>query len=159
MDGLDRMAQLVTIGTPHNGSTLLGRASGVAGAATGIEGVRQLMASSPEMRGLNADLRITMEHALQAHPDFRITSIAGDMGVPLLRPGDGLVTVDQAHLDESIPGVANVVFRGIGAHHGAVAGQFGMFEPTLRAATVLLGGGSVPDAAAGASYVTRSALA
>jgi len=57
-------------------------------------------------------------------------------------------------LDMSIPGLYNLVLRGSGAHHGAVAGLFGMFKPTLLAATEVLAGRPVPDAFLGAIELT-----
>jgi hypothetical protein len=157
MDGLEQVGQLVTIGTPHHGAApYAGRA---AAAAMGLPGMpaalRQLARDSSLVRELDADLPAFMERARAARPGFRIVSIAGDVDLPGVRGTDGLVSVASAHLDDRIAGVHNVVHRGVGAHHGAVAGQFGMFEPTLRSATLALAGRPVADAAAGAALLAR----
>lgn len=152
MGGVGRVAQLVTIGTPHNGSAPGGASLiGLTQRLPGIDGVKQLSAGSSLVRTLNDALPQFMADARAARPEFRIVSIAGDMNLPGLRGTDGLVSVGAATLDESIDGVHNLVFQGAGGHHGAIAGQIGLFEPTLRSATRLLAGNPVAKAAEGAS--------
>jgi hypothetical protein len=152
MDGIDHVAQLVTIGTPHNGSAPGGATlTALTSRLPGIAGVKELSTTSRTVTTLNDTLPQFMQRARAARPDFRIVSVTGDMNLPGLRGTDGLVSVGAARLDDSIPGLHNLVFQGAGGHHGAVAGQLGLFEPTLRSATELLAGSSVSQAAKGAS--------
>jgi hypothetical protein len=155
MGGVEHVDQLVTLGTPHNGSAPLGvRFSALAAQLPGIQGVKQLGVSSPEVRWLNDDLPAFMERARAVRPDFRIVSIAGDLDLPGLRATDAIVTNGASRLDETIPRLHNLVFRGRGAHHGAIVAQYGVFEPTLRATALLAAGRPTMDAAEGAALVT-----
>lgn len=163
MGGVANVDQLITLGTPHNGSAPYGTRLAALGAmlprVPGSAGVTQLSSASREVRGLNRDLRAFMETARAANPDFRIVSLAGDMDLPLLRATDGIVSNGASRLDTSIDGLHNVVFRGHGAHHGAIAGQFGVHEPTLRAMTLLAAGRPVEQAAEGAALVMSREVA
>lgn len=157
MGGVEHVAQLVTIGTPHNGSAPYGaRIGALATQLPGMRAVKQLSHVGPEVLGLNRDLRRFMQESVAARPEFRIVSIAGDMDLPGLRGTDGLVSTGAAHVDATIPGVTNLVFRGAGAHHGAIAGQLGLFEPTIRSATTLLAGGTIDQASAGATLLAHA---
>ncbi len=159
LGGVEHVDQLLTLGTPHNGlapnngmvpyGTRLGALSGL----VPIDAVKQLSFSSRDVRWLNRDLAGFMERARQLRPDFRIVSLAGDMGLPVVNGTDGLVSNAGSRLDESIPGLHNLVFKGHGAHHGAIIGQWGMFEPTLRSATLLSAGRPLEEAAVGAALL------
>jgi hypothetical protein len=154
MDGLEHISQLVTVGSPHNGMTPIGKlAASILQRMPGLPGVKQLSSSSRSVRALNAELPEFMERARTLRPDFRVTSLAGDLDLPGLRGTDLLVPVRSAALDDSLAGVRNLVFRGGLPHHGAIVGQYGMHEPTLRAVAELLAGRSVDDVARGAAQL------
>ena len=155
MGGLDQVGQLITLGTPHNGFAPLGqKLARMSALAPNITASRQLLGGSRIIRKLNGALEAFMGQALLRNPEFRMVSIAGDVGGRVLGGTDTLISNAGARLDPSIEGVANLVFRGEGATHLAIAGQTGAFEPTLRATTLLAAGRSVEDAARGASVVS-----
>jgi hypothetical protein len=157
LGGVEHVDQLITLGTPHNGSAPYGtRLTALGGYLPGMKALKQLAASSREVRWLNKDLPGFMERARQLRPEFRIVSLAGDMDLPLLRGTDGIVSNGASRMDDSIPGVHNLVYRGFGAHHGAIAGQFGMHVPTLRGTTILAAGGPLEQAAQGAALLAPS---
>lgn len=157
MGGLDHVAQLVTVGTPHNGSQPVGKAaSKLLELMPGLPGVKQLSSNSKFVQGMNLDLSYFMRHAQEIRPGFRITSVAGDIDLPGLRGTDLLVSTGAAALDDTIAGVRNLVFKGGMPHHGAIVGQYGMHEPTLRAVVQLLAGHEVDDVARGAGLLART---
>ncbi len=159
MDMLDSVSQLVTLGTPHNGFAPFGtKLARVSAFLPNITASRQLLGGSRIIRSLNAELPAFMARARGLDPDFRMVSIAGDVG-GLLAGTDTLISTAGARLDDRIDGVWNLVFAGEGANHLAIAGQTGAFEPTLRAATLLSGGSSIADAARGATFATSKAAA
>lgn len=113
MGGVANVDQLITLGTPHNGSAPYGTRLAALGAmlprVPGSAGVTQLSSASREVRSLNRDLRAFMETARAANPDFRIVSLAGDMDLPLLRATDGIVSNGASRLDTSIDGLHNIL--------------------------------------------------
>ena len=156
LGGVEHVDQLVTMGTPHHGAAPFGtRAAALMGYLPGSPGLRQLSPRSAEVRALNADLPEFMAQARAVHPEFRIVSVAGDIDLPLLRGTDGLVANSASRLDDRIAGLHNLVFRGRGAHHGAIVAQYGVHEPSVRAAAVLAARGSIDDAAGGAAILAR----
>jgi triacylglycerol lipase len=156
MGGLQHVAQLVTVGTPHNGTQPIGKlATQLLSHMPGLPGVKQLSSNSKFVTGMNADLPWFMRHAREVQPGFRMTSLAGDLDLPGLRGTDLLVSTGAAALDDSIAGVRNLVFKGGLPHHGAIVGQYGMHEPTLRAVVELLAGHEVDDVARGAGLLAR----
>jgi hypothetical protein len=156
LGGVEHVDQLITLGTPHNGIAPLGTrlTSLAAYLPTPLGSVKELAVSGRQTRWLNRDLRGFMERARELRPDFRMVSVAGDIDLPLLRGTDGLISNGASRLDTTIEGVHNIVFRGRGAHHGAIVAQYGAFEPTLRSATILASGGGVAQAAHGAALLT-----
>ncbi len=158
LGGIEHVDQLITLGTPHNGSAPYGtRLTALGGMLPGMTSLRQLSASSREVHLLNRDLRGFMMRARMMHPEFRIVSIAGDIDLPLLRGTDGLVSNGGSRLDPTVEGLVNLVFKGHGAHHGAIAGQYGVHEATLRSATILASGGGIGQAATGAAILSGGA--
>lgn len=158
LGGAEHVDQLITLGTPHNGSAPYGtRLTALGGMFPGMTSLKQLSASSREVHLLNRDLPGFMRRARAMHPEFRMVSIAGDMDLPLLRRTDGLVSNGASRLDPTVEGLVNLVFRGHGAHHGAIAGQYGVHEATLRGATILASGGAIDEAATGAAILSGGA--
>lgn len=134
--------QLVTWGGVHNGVKPLGtRINRVLDQVPAMAAVKDLSATGPLIRGLNADLTGFMGRAAVEQPGFRMVSIAGDMALPKpLGATDGLVSVGAAHLDDRIAGLHNLVLHDRGANHNAIAGTGGgMFEPSMRGAALLAG--------------------
>ncbi len=155
LGGVEHVDQLITLGTPHNGSAPYGtQLTALGGLLPGMTAIKQLSASSREVRWLNRDLHGFMERARAMRPEFRMVSLAGDIDLPMLRGTDGLVSNGAARLDPTVAGVSNLVFRGHGAHHGAIAGQYGVHESTLRSATILASGGPLDQAASGAALLS-----
>ena len=69
MGGLQHVAQLVTMGTPHNGSQPVGKlATELLGVMPGLPGVKQLSSNSKFVIGMNADLPWFMRHAREVQP-------------------------------------------------------------------------------------------
>lgn len=158
LGGVEHVDQLITLGSPHNGSAPYGaRLTRLAVHLPSIDAVKQLGASSREVRWLNKDLPTFMERARAMRPEFRIVSVAGDIDMPFLRGTDGLVSNGSSQLDPTVKGLANLVFQGRGAHHGAIAGQYGVYEPTVRGATILASGGPLEQAATGAAILSGRA--
>lgn len=157
LGGLEHVDQFVTMGTPHNGAAPLGTRIAALSAylPASPPGLRQLSPQGAEIRALNADLPEFMAQARGAHPDFRIVSVAGDVDLPFLRGTDGLVANAESRLDDRVAGLHNLVFQGRGAHHGAIVAQYGVHEPSVRAAAVLAARGSVDDAAGGTALLAR----
>lgn len=99
MGGIDHVDQLLTLGTPHQGTSPVGpHLSRLAAAHLGIAPVSQLVTDGPVMRGLVDELPAFMTQARAAQPDFRITSIAGDVDLPLLHGTDGFIKVHEARI-------------------------------------------------------------
>jgi triacylglycerol lipase len=151
LGGIEQVAQLGTLGTPHHGFAPLGtNAARITALMPAPKASRQLLGGSRLVRALDQDLGAFMLRARAVNPQFRIVSIAGDIG-GALRGTDGLVSNAAARLDDRIAGVHNLVFRGSGANHLALAAQTSGFEPALRSATLLAAGRDVADAALGAA--------
>ena len=158
LGGIEYVDQLVTLGKPHNGSAPYGTdLTALSGMLSGMKSLKQLSASSGEVKWLNRDLQGFMERARAMRPEFRMVSIAGDLDLPLLRGTDGVVSNGASQLDPSSAGLVNMVFRGHGAHHGAIVGQFGLHEATLRGTTILASGGPIDQAATGAAILSGGA--
>ncbi|MCW2920277.1 MAG: hypothetical protein JWL76_151 [Thermoleophilia bacterium] len=158
LGGVEHVDQLITLGTPHNGSAPYGtRLTALGGMFPGMTSLRQLSASSREVHLLNRDLPGFMNRARLQRPEFRMVSIAGDIDLPMLRETDGMVSNGSSRLDPSIEGLVNLVFKGHGAHHGAIAGQYGVHEATLRSATILASGGPLEQAMTGAAILSGGA--
>lgn len=154
MGGAEHVDQLITLGTPHNGVAPLGeRAARASAMLPNLTASRQLLSGSRIITSLNRDFHQFMAQARAANPQFRVVSIAGDAG-GVLAGSDKLVSTGAARLDDRIAGVSNLVFKGEGANHLAIAGQTGAFEPTLRATTLLAAGRPIDDAARGASFAS-----
>jgi hypothetical protein len=157
LSGVEHVDQLITLGTPHNGSAPYGtRLTALGGMMPGMTSLKQLSASSREVKWLNRDLPGFMERARALRPEFRIVSLAGDIDLPFLRGTDGLVSNGASRLDPTVEGLTNLVFTGHGAHHGAIVGQYGVHEPTIRGATILASGGSISQASEGAALLSGS---
>ena len=151
MGGIERAAQLVTLGTPHNGSLPFGpRLTALAGRLPTLPGVSDLSGNGPVVRALNDELPAFMARATELHPEFRMVSVAGDITRTGQGGTDGLVSLGAARLDPSIPNTHNVVVRDPGANHGAIAGTGGFHEPTIRATARLIAGA---DASSGAALL------
>jgi pimeloyl-ACP methyl ester carboxylesterase len=148
MGGVDQVAQLITLGTPHHGSAPFGTiAARLSALMPGLTSTKQLLSGSGIIRALDGDFASFMSRARASNPDFRVVSVMGDVG-GALRGTDGLVSGASARLDDRIAGVYNLTYRGEGANHIAIAGQVTPFEPTLRAVALLTAGRSVDDVAA-----------
>lgn len=157
MGGVDQVAQLLTLGTPHHGFAPFGTvAARLSALMPGLTASRQLLSGSRIVRALDDDFVGFMARARAANPEFRVVSIAGDVG-GVLTGTDRLVSNVAARLDDRIAGVHNLVYAGEGANHLAIAGQTGAFQPTLRAVTMLAAGRSVDDVARTASGAARGA--
>ncbi|MCW2923817.1 MAG: hypothetical protein JWM98_1221 [Thermoleophilia bacterium] len=140
MSGVDQVSQLITLGTPHNGSLPLGTELTALGARLpGLRSLKQLSGTSAEVTGLNAEFRGFMAEVTARYPGFRVVSIAGDLDRPGLRRTDGIVSLGAAHLDDSLAGVQNILVGGENASHLGIAAQAGANEPALRSLVTLLG--------------------
>lgn len=156
LEGVEYVGQLITLGSPHNGVAPLGTtAARLSTIGPEFTGGRQLIAGSGIIHDLNRGFGAFMGEALTRNPDFRIVSIAGDVG-GVMHGTDKLISNVGARLDPTIEGVANLVFQGEGANHLAIAAQTGAFEPTLRATALLAAGRPIADAAQGARIVSGS---
>jgi len=147
MNGIDNVAQLITLGTPHNGSAPMGHSlvARLAGKFSAYPGMRDITAHSPVVQGLNRDLQGFVDSAAITHPDFRMVSIAGDLGSGLFRGQDGLVSVGNARLRAAGANVHNLVVTDGGANHFGIAANIGVHEPTMHLFAPLAAGGEAPS--------------
>lgn len=154
LGGIDRVGELVTSGTPHQGFTLLHpRVSSLAGRVVPNSAFRDLESTNGVAAQLNRDLPRFMDDAATRQPGFRMVSLAGDVGIG----NDGLITVPSTRLPQA-RNVEHHVIGARGANHGSIAGCIlGLHGESARTAANLLAGhsleASVANARTGASLL------
>jgi hypothetical protein len=111
MGGMPNVDQLVTYGTPHQGTMPIGKFLSPIAARLPIHPVQELITNGPLMNDVIAGLPAALR---QATPGFRIVSVAGDIDRGPINGWDGFIKDREAQIgiagtDDAVSGAAGLV--------------------------------------------------